>query len=83
MQVHIGKLPVQSAIKQVESAIEALPKVANAEQRLLGIQMGADVHALDKLAADSEGKNQKNGQSPEDWVPKAGEQVTVCTSHGV
>ena len=76
MQALSGRVPVEEAIKEVERVIESLPKVANAQQRLLGIQMGADVRAL-----DGETRSVSSGeaaQQPDDWVPKVGEQVLVC-----
>lgn len=70
-------MPVEEAIKQIETVIESLPKVANAQQRLLGIRMGADVRTLDTGTASSRSSGAGGAQEPEDWVPKVGEQVVV------
>ena len=64
------------AIKDVQGVLESLPKVANAQQRLLGIRMGADVRVLDGEAGGGGGG--EGAQPPDDWAPKTGEHVAVC-----
>jgi hypothetical protein len=70
-------MPVEEAIQQLQSIIDPLPKVANAQQRLLGIQMGADVRALDARIGAASGSVTGGAQQPENWIPSVGEQVVV------
>jgi predicted RNase H-like nuclease (RuvC/YqgF family) len=67
-----GDLSLKSAIETLEKTTAELPRVENAQQRLLGIKMGADVRIFDTAgqASDSEGQ-------PERWIPAVGDPVLV------
>jgi predicted RecA/RadA family phage recombinase len=79
LQVHLGKMPVEEAIMQIQSSIDSLPKVANAQQLRLGLQMGADVRTLE-IDANGSSSVAGDAQNPDDWIPATGEEVIVRSS---
>ena len=70
-QAMSGKMSLRSAIEAVEKTAAELPQVENAQQRLLGIKMGADVRLLDA------GNGLGDRETPVEWVPSVGDPVLV------
>jgi citrate lyase beta subunit len=71
-----GELSLAHGVAEVQAALAKLPDVANARERLLGLQMGVAASA-EELA---EAASSSDGGGRGDWLPAVGEAVLVRVS---